>query len=140
MLLGLSALSIVAQTPRATRPRVVNTPAPSSTQTNAPDQSSNRRPPVLLGGETKSNDQNQTAADETVGEDDGEIIKVETNLVTMPVSVLDRNGRFVSGLRQRDFHIFENNMEQKIEYFASVEQPFTVVLMIDVSPSTQYHI
>ena len=58
----------------------------------------------------------------------------------MPVSVLDHDGRFVSGLKQQDFHIFENNMEQKIEYFASVEQPFTVVLMLDVSPSTAYQI
>lgn len=58
----------------------------------------------------------------------------------MPVSVLDRDGRFISGLREGDFKIFENGIEQKIEYFQSVEQPFTVVLMIDVSPSTQFKI
>jgi Ca-activated chloride channel family protein len=72
--------------------------------------------------------------------DSDEEIRVETNLVTMPVSVLDRDGRFVSGLAQRDFEIFENGEKQKIEYFQSVEQPFTVVLMIDVSPSTQFRI
>ncbi|MEQ1765304.1 MAG: VWA domain-containing protein, partial [Pyrinomonadaceae bacterium] len=59
-------------------------------------------------------------------------------LVTMPVSVLDRDGRFVSGLTQRDFEIFENGSKQKIEWFQSVEQPFTVVLLIDVSPSTAF--
>ena len=58
----------------------------------------------------------------------------------MPVSVVDRDGRFVSGLTQRDFRVFENGVEQKIEYFQSVEQPFTVVLMIDVSPSTAFRI
>jgi VWFA-related protein len=136
--LGLFALSVAAQTPRSTRPRVVATPTPEPVQTNAPNQPTTKRPPVLLG-DTKSNNQTQpSSSPEEVVEDDGEIIKVETNLVTMPVSVLDRNGRFVSGLRQQDFHIFENNMEQKIEYFASVEQPFTVVLMIDVSPSTAF--
>ena len=58
----------------------------------------------------------------------------------MPVSVLDREGRFVSGLKQRDFRIFENGVEQKVEYFQSIEQPFTVILMIDVSPSTEWQI
>ena len=58
----------------------------------------------------------------------------------MPVSVLDRDGRFISGLQQHDFKIFENGVEQKVDYFQSVEQPFTVILMIDVSPSTQFQI
>jgi VWFA-related protein len=58
----------------------------------------------------------------------------------MPVSVLDRDGRFISGLQQRDFRIYENGVEQKVDYFQSVEQPFTVVLMIDVSPSTAFKI
>jgi len=54
--------------------------------------------------------------------------------------VLDREGRFISGLQQRDFKVFENGVEQKVEYFQSVEQPFTVILMLDVSPSTQWQI
>ena len=58
----------------------------------------------------------------------------------MPVSVLDRDGRFISGLKQNDFKIFENGIEQKLDYFQSVEQPFTVVILIDVSPSTQFKI
>lgn len=58
----------------------------------------------------------------------------------MPVSVLDRDGRFITGLTQRDFQIFENGKAQQIEYFQSVEQPFTVALMIDVSPSTAFRI
>jgi len=53
---------------------------------------------------------------------------------------LDRNGRFISGIGQREFKIYENDVEQKVEYFASVEKPFTVVLLLDVSPSTQYQI
>jgi len=138
--LVLLGLSVAAQTQRTTRPRIVTTPAPTTEQTNTPSQPSIKRPPVLIG-DTKTNNQTQTNnAPEEVDEDDGEIIKVETNLVTMPVSVLDRDGRFISSLKQGDFQIFENNAEQKIEYFASVEQPFTVVLMIDVSPSTAYQI
>ncbi len=73
-------------------------------------------------------------------EDDDGVIRVETNIVTMPVSVLDRDGRFISGLQQNDFKIFENGVEQKVDYFQSVEQPFTVILLLDVSPSTQFKI
>ena len=138
------SLSVFAQ---KARPRIVATPSPSP-QKNPPiiqnDSSapnSAKRPPVLQGGNNSPNKtQNQNTNSEDSGVVDDEIIKIETNLVTMPVSVLDRNGRFISGLRQQDFQIYENNAEQKIEYFASVEQPFTVVLLIDVSPSTAYRI
>lgn len=71
---------------------------------------------------------------------DDEVIVVETDLVTTPVSVMDRNGRFIPGLRKKDFKIFENGVPQAITYFQSEEQPFTVILMIDTSPSTKYHI
>lgn len=69
-----------------------------------------------------------------------EIIKVETDLVTTPVTVMDRNGRFIPGLRKKDFKIFENGVPQEITYFQSEETPFTVILMIDTSPSTKYKI
>lgn len=67
-----------------------------------------------------------------------ETIKVSTDLVTTPVSVLDRSGRFISGLKKKDFKIYENGRPQNITYFKSEEQSFTVVLMIDISPSTKY--
>lgn len=69
-----------------------------------------------------------------------EVVRVETNLVTTPVSVLDRNGRFIPGLKKKDFKIFEDGVAQDITYFQSSEMPFTVVLMIDTSPSTRYAI
>jgi VWFA-related protein len=94
-------------------------------------------PPVLIGGSKRPT---PAATATPPGDDDDSVIRVETNLVTMPVSVLDREGRFISGLQQNDFRIFENGVEQKVDYFQSVEQPFTVVLLIDVSPSTQFRI
>ncbi len=69
-----------------------------------------------------------------------EIIKIDTDLVTTPVSVMDRNGRFISGLKKKDFKIYENGVLQEITYFQSEETPFTVILMIDTSPSTKYAI
>lgn len=131
--LGILSLGIFAQTTK-TRPRVVATPEPPTINGGATRR--DRRPPVFAG--TDNDTDEQQTAETDPGEDD--VIRVETNLVTMPVSVLDRNGRFVTGLTQRDFRIFENGKEQKVDYFQSVEQPFTVILMIDVSPSTQYKI
>lgn len=129
-----------AQTSTTTRPRVVATPKPPVIQndTYATNSSStSNRPPTLIGGSSRP----QPSATATPSTDDeNEVIKVETELVTMPVSVLDRDGRFVFGLQQRDFQIFENGIEQKIDHFQSTEQPFTVILLIDVSPSTQFRI
>jgi Ca-activated chloride channel homolog len=130
-----AAAGVFAQGSNATRPRVVPTPAPPTVQGDVPVDSRRTGPPVL-GGDSRR--PAPTPTPETADESD--VIKVETNLITMPVSVLDRDGRFVTGLQQKDFQIFENGIEQKVDYFLSVEQPFTVVLMIDVSPSTAFRI
>ena len=50
---------------------------------------------------------------------------------------MDRSGRFIGSLRKDDFLIYENGVEQQVSYFGSVEQPFTVALLLDVSGSTQ---
>lgn len=131
-------VAAVAQTDRSTRPRVATTPAPP-VLVNAPyKDSAPSEPPVLIGGSKKPTP--ASTATPPPAKDDDEVIRIETNLVTMPVSVLDRDGRFISGLGQQDFKIFENGVEQKVDFFESVEQPFTVILMIDVSPSTRFKI
>ncbi len=84
-----------------------------------------------------TNAANTTAA---ANSDEEEVIKVETNLVTIPVSVHDRNGLYIPDLSQANFKIFEDGVEQEIAYFGTSEKPFTVVLLIDVSPSTEYKI
>jgi Ca-activated chloride channel homolog len=145
----MCALSVFAQTGKKTRPRIVPeapTPTPETPSTrpelkNSPEETDSRKPPVLVDNSSKKPPTDGTAVDDDeVVEGSDEEIVIETNFVTLPVSVLDRNGRFVAGLMQNDFQIYENNVLQKVEYFASVEKPFTVVLLIDVSPSTQYKI
>jgi Ca-activated chloride channel homolog len=74
------------------------------------------------------------------GDDSEETIRVETNLITIPVSVFDRNGLYIGGLDQHNFKIFEDGVEQEIAYFGTTERPFTVAVVIDVSPSTAYKI
>lgn len=134
--LGTLSLTAISQTNRSTRPRVAPTPTPQIFDPQEDDAQRNDGPPVFKGGQRRP----APTPNAGTSSDENEVIKVETNLVTMPVAVLDRDGRFVSGLTQRDFQIVENGKVQKIDYFQSVEQPFTVALMIDVSPSTEFSI
>jgi len=69
--------------------------------------------------------------------DDNDTVRVNTSLITVPAEVMDRSGRYIGNLRKQDFRVFENGVEQELAYFASVEQPFTVALLLDVSGSTQ---
>jgi len=109
--------------PATPRPSTAPTPFPRTTTTQRPAADATVRD---AGGE------------EEVGED--EVVRVNTALVPIPVSVLDRDGRFISGLRKEDFRIFEDGVEQEVSYFATVEQPFTVALVLDTSGSTRFQL
>ena len=71
---------------------------------------------------------------EEVGE--GDVIRVNANLVSVPVIVMNRNGHYVVDLTRNDFRIFEDGEEQTITHFSNVDNPFTVALLIDTSGST----
>ena len=75
-----------------------------------------------------------------------DVIRVDTNLVTLPVKVSDR-GKVAFGLRREQFQVFENGIEQEIVYFESANasqsdeagaKPLTIALMLDVSDSTEF--
>ena len=89
---------------------------------------------LLIGGLSAQTTPPKQVSPEVQLDKDDEI-KIDTLLIDVPVSVVDSDGKFVAGLRKDNFQIFENGVSQKIEYFASVEQPFTVVLLLDVSGS-----
>ncbi|HUF02725.1 MAG TPA: VWA domain-containing protein [Aridibacter sp.] len=147
VLLGLSGMYASAQNTNNTRPRVVTdtdqkiepASSPPELKNDTPYPENQKPAPVLQDNSPNKSPTDLAPPPPLVLEDD-EVIRIDTNFVTLPVSVLDRDGRFIPGLTQRDFKIYENGAEQRVEYFASVETPFTVVLLIDVSPSTQYKI
>jgi VWFA-related protein len=78
------------------------------------------------------------AADAQAEVVEGDVVRVDTSLVTVPVSVRDRQGRYAPDLRREDFRVFEDGVEQRIAYFATVDQPFTVALVLDTSGSTEF--
>ena len=103
-----------------------------------------RTPPVLRssgtysGNQTESQEANEKPRDNASNDiDEGGVVRVSTSLITVPAVVMDRNGRYIPNLRKEDFRIYEDGVEQSVAYFASVERPFTVALMLDVSGSTQ---
>ena len=131
-------------TPSSTAPAKTTAPRPSAgTQTNKPvDLNRPPAPPILRGSnEDPNRDQNPATAQqknngpEEYGE--GDTLRVDTTLVSLPVSVMDRDGKFIPNLRKEDFRIWENGVEQQVAYFASTEKPFTVALVIDTSGSTR---
>ncbi|HEY8559914.1 MAG TPA: VWA domain-containing protein [Pyrinomonadaceae bacterium] len=101
---------------------------PLPTMRNIPDAERKPLPPA------------PNAEAEILSDSEDEAIRVETNLVTIPVSVFDRNGLYIPNLAKENFQIFEDGAEQQIEFFATTENPFTVVLLLDTSPSTEYKI
>jgi VWFA-related protein len=68
---------------------------------------------------------------------DDDPITLNTTLVQVPVVVSERGGRYVSDLRENEFTIFEDGVKQHIELFGSVEEPFSVALLLDSSGSTE---
>jgi Ca-activated chloride channel family protein len=62
-------------------------------------------------------------------------IKVDVNLVVLHTSVLDDRGRFADGLKQDNFRVFEDKVEQKLSVFKREDVPVSMGLVIDNSGS-----
>ena len=109
-------------------------PGQSTPGTNSTGQASGQTSSGTTVGDLDDKSQVDGPA-ETI---EGDVLRVDTSLVTVPVSVMDRYGKYIPNLRRQDFHIFDEGVEQKIAYFATVDQPFTVALVIDTSGSTHF--
>lgn len=68
-------------------------------------------------------------------EERGPTLKVDVNLVLVPVTVTDEMGRIVSGLRRDNFTVYDDKQLQPIASFSSVDAPFSVGLVFDTSGS-----
>ena len=68
---------------------------------------------------------------------DGDTLKIDTNLVTIPVIVTDQTGRYLPDVQQNELTVFEDGVQQNIAFFHKVSAPFHVVLMLDTSASTE---
>jgi VWFA-related protein len=104
-----------------------------------------RRLPRLNTDRTGKNDVRsfKTGASQVmtgIGDEEVESLKIDTALVVVPVSAMDRDGKYIPGLKREDFQITENGALQQISDFGSEETPFNLVLMLDVSTSTIFKV
>ncbi len=154
-LLALGIFSMAASAQSGRRITAAPTPATATVETPEDDYSESKPKktfPVYTNARrekakkradkspTASTSAEPTAAPAPTADEDGDVLKVETNLVTIPVSVFDRNGLYIPNLRRTDFKVFDNGAEQEIAYFGTSDKPFTVILLIDTSPSTEFKI
>jgi VWFA-related protein len=125
----------VGKNPPASAPPKTSSPTMTTSPSRAPVLGGNTRP----AGERPSTD--KTIADKGPEEvDAGDVIRVDTTLVTLPVSVMDRDGKYIPNLRKEDFRLWEDGTEQTVAFFSAVDKPFSVVLMLDTSGSTRFRI
>ncbi len=75
-----------------------------------------------------------TTSGEVVVQDE-EVETVESDIVNLSVRVVDRNGRIVSDVNPKEFKVFENNAEQKIEFVSKEDVPINYGLVVDNSGS-----
>ncbi len=109
-----------AQTTTASSPKVQKSPTPAPTVSPKPTASPTATP--------------------IAEEDDGGVIKVDTELVNLNVRVIDRTNRPINTLTQNDFKIYEDNILQPIEFFSRSEVPTNYALVIDNSGSLRFQL
>ncbi|MCA1618260.1 MAG: VWA domain-containing protein, partial [Acidobacteria bacterium] len=105
---------------------------PGSTEKKNPQE----KPAGSKPAQSPTPAQRDETPEDALDVDDGDTVRVETNLVTLPVIANDRGGRYVPDLKAEEFTVEEDGASQKVAFFATVSEPFSVVLMIDTSAST----
>jgi VWFA-related protein len=78
-----------------------------------------------------------TEAKKTDEVDEGDVVRVDTQLVSVPAVVTDSTGRPLSNLRPENFRLIEDGQPQTIANFATTERPFEIALLLDTSGSTR---
>jgi Ca-activated chloride channel family protein len=69
--------------------------------------------------------------------DDDEVVRVESDLVVLNVTVTDNQGRYVHKLARPEFKVFEDGREQAVSLFSVEETPFAAAILLDTSGSME---
>jgi Ca-activated chloride channel family protein len=73
----------------------------------------------------------------SLAQDDDEVVRVNADLVVLNVTVVDAQGKFVSGLRAGDFKLLVDGHEQPLSNFTTEETPYAAVMLLDTSGSME---
>ncbi len=63
------------------------------------------------------------------------VLRVIVNRVDVSVTVTNSEGRFIEGLQRKDFHVFDNGVEQPITDFLPIDESSRVVLVVECGPA-----
>ena len=96
-----------------------------------PETQQTQRPRRVSG----SNQGDQKKSSEEL--DEGDVIRTDTQLVSVPAVVTDGTGRPLSGLKADNFQILEDGQPQAIANFGTTDAPFEIALLLDTSGSTR---
>jgi len=91
---------------------------------------------------TGNTDQTNTGTQKPSGNDsqdleEGDVIRTDTQLVSVPAVVTDSAGHPLAGLKPENFRISEDGQAQTITNFGTAETPFEIALLLDTSGSTR---
>jgi Ca-activated chloride channel family protein len=103
--------------------------------THAQDEAKQQRPRRVAGADEQPSKATEKPQTEEV--DEGDVVRVDTQLVSVPAVVTNSGGRPVAGLREENFLVYENGQPQKIANFATTDVPFEIALLLDTSGSTR---
>src|SRR3954471_12941510 len=70
-------------------------------------------------------------------QDDDDVMRVNTDLVIVNVTVTDSSGKYARGMRRADFKVMEDGREQAVSNFTAEETPFAAVVLLDFSGSME---
>jgi Ca-activated chloride channel homolog len=77
------------------------------------------------------------AQDKKIVAEDDDVIRVDTQLVDVPVIVTDKTGKPLLNLKQSNFVLYEDGKRQDVADFSATSAPFEVALLLDTSGSTR---
>jgi Ca-activated chloride channel homolog len=103
------------------------TPSPTPYDRIAPTLGEPPPPPVLKPKPSPTPEEPEIT--------EGDIVKINTDLVNLNVRVIDRNNRPINDVSQQSFHVFEDGVPQPIEIFSREEVPISYGLAVDTSGS-----
>jgi Ca-activated chloride channel family protein len=100
----------------------VHVPTPGTTTTGTPAEPKGAEAPAIDNADVR-----KMRA--------GSVIRMNVDMVLVPVTVTDPMNRLVTGLEQEDFKVFENSGEQRIKSFAAEDAPVSIGIIFDLSGS-----
>jgi Ca-activated chloride channel family protein len=107
---------------------IAEPPPPNDPKVKGRKQGSGIRPPEAAAQTPKS----APTPDEDEGE---EVVRISSNLVPLPASVVDANGRAVADLKVEDFELLVDGQAQPIGDVSRAETPVSIALLFDNSSS-----